>query len=340
LNTDKCFWLSVDLTRKNSVISLVDLKGKIHKKEKYDFTLTDAPYSILDAICVIILEILDTLKSKTILGIGLVSPGPVNKERGVIQNPHNFPGWSNIPIRDFIQNKIGVPVFIENVANAYGIAEKYYGQGRKYRNFITIIVDEGIGSAIIIDRQVFRGNRGYSNEFGHISIDREGFKCTCGNIGCVEMYASLPQIIKQLENALDIGARSSLFEEIRKTRHVTWDDILEGLRRNDDLSIKLLQKEGEFLGSALVSAINLLEPQAVFLGSQIAKAGNFILEPLIAYVKDKIVTRNFEIPLISVSEIEDASLSGGAAIVLEHFISGDMGDYERILSLDREGNRA
>ena len=338
LNTEKCFTIAVDLTRNNCVVSLVDLKGKIRKKVKYGFTLADTPYSILNAVCISICEIVDSMKTKTILGIGLVSPGPVNKEKGVIQNPHNFPGWSNIPIRDIIHKKIGIHVFLENVANAYGIAEKYYGQGRKYRNFISIIVDEGIGSAIVIDRQVFRGNRGYSNEFGHISIDREGFKCTCGNIGCVEMYAALPKIIKQLENALDIGARSVFFEEIRKSRHITWDDILEGLRRNDDLSIKLLQKEGELIGNALVSAINLLEPQAVFLGSQIARAGDFILEPLIAYVKDKIVTRSFEIPHISVSEIEDASLSGGAAMVLEHFINGDLGEYERVLSEVRQDN--
>ncbi len=332
LNSEECYTIAVDLSRHYCIVSSVDLKGNIRKKMKYDFTLADTPYSILNTICVFIQEILESMKMKKVIGIGVVSPGPVNNERGVIQNPHNFPGWSNIPIIDIIYDKIGVHVILENVANAYGIAEKYYGEGGKYRNFITIIVDEGIGSAIIIEHKLFRGSSGYSNEFGHISIDREGIKCTCGNIGCVEMYAALPKIIAQLENSLDIGARSSFFEGIRRKRHITWDDILEGLRREDELSIKLLQKEAELIGSALVSAINLLEPQAVFLSSKIAKAGDYILEPLIEYVKDKTLTRSFEIPDILISKIEDASLAGGAALVLEHFISGELGEYEKVLA--------
>jgi glucokinase len=212
------------------------------------------------------------------------------------------------------------------------MAEKYYGKGRKYRNFITIVVDEGIGSGVIIDNKLFRGSSVYCNEFGHISIEREGLKCTCGNIGCVEMYAALPKIIAQLEHSLDIGASSSFFGEIRNTRHISWEDILEGLRQDDMLAKRLLQKVAELIGGALVSAINLLEPEAVILSSKIAQAGNAILNPLKSYVKDRIVTRSFECPDIMVSEVEDASLAGGAAIVFEHFIKADFGEYEKVLS--------
>jgi glucokinase len=252
-------------------------------------------------------------------------------ERGVVQSPHNFPGWSDVPIRDMVTEKTGTHVILENVANAFGIAEKYYGKGRRYRNFITVVIDDGIGSAIIIDNKLFRGSSGYCNEFGHISIERDGPRCTCGNIGCVEMYAALPKIIAQLENSLDIGAGSPFFEEIRKTRHISWDDVLEGLRKADMLAIRLLQKEAELIGSALVSAINLLEPEAVILSSKIAEARDSILQPLITYVKSRIVTRSFECPEIMYSEIEDASLAGGAAIVFERFINGDFGEYEKVL---------
>jgi predicted NBD/HSP70 family sugar kinase len=331
LSTQECFLIAVDLRRNDGIVSLVDLQGGILLKKKYSFTLADTPFTILHRICVFITEILESQKTKRIIGIGVVSPGPVNMEKGVVQNPHNFPGWSDIPIRDIITEKSGVHVVLENVANAFGIAEKYYGKGRKYRNFITVVVDDGIGSAIIIDNKLFRGSRGYCNEFGHISIDRDGFTCTCGNIGCVEMYAALPRIIAQLENSLDIGADSSFFKEIRMTRHISWDDILEGLRHDDMLAIRLLQKEAELIGSALVSAINLLEPEAVILSSKIAQAKDAILNPLISYVNDRIVTRSFECPDIMVSEIEDASLAGGAAIVFEHFINGDFGDYEKVL---------
>ncbi len=331
LSTRECFLIAVDLGRNEGVVSLVDLRGSIRLRRKYAFTLADTPLTILDRICAFITEILESQKSKRIIGIGVVSPGPVNREKGVVQGPHNFPGWSDVPIRDIINKNTGVHVVLENVSNAFGIAEKYYGKGGKYRNFITVNVDEGIGSAIVIDNKLFLGSSGYCSEFGHISIERDGLRCTCGNIGCVEMYAALPKMIAQLEQSLDIGARSAFFEDIRKTRHLTWDDILEGLRQSDALAIRLLQKEAELIGSALVSAINLLEPEAVILSSRIALAKNSILDPLISYVKDKTLTRSFETPDIMVSEIEDASLAGGAAMVLEHFINGDFGEYEKVL---------
>jgi predicted NBD/HSP70 family sugar kinase len=333
LSTQECFLIAVDLRRNDGIVSLVDLQGTIRLKKKYSFNLADTPTTILNRICVLIREVLESEKGRRVIGIGVVSPGPVNIEKGVVRNPHNFPGWSDVPIRDTIAERTGVNVVLENVASAYGIAEKYYGKGRKYRNFIAVVVDDGIGSAVIVDNKLYRGSRGYCSEFGHISIERDGLRCTCGNVGCVEMYAALPKMVSQLEHSMDIGAASPFFEGIRMTRHICWDDILEGLRQNDMLAMRLLQKEAELIGSALVSAINLLEPEAVILTSQIAQAKDSILCPLIDYVKDKIVTRRFECPDIVVSEIEDASLAGGAAIVFEHFVNGDFGEYEKVLPI-------
>ena len=193
LSTEQCFLVAVDLRRSDSTVSLVDLQGHVRTKKQYHLTLADTPLTILSRVCTLIRDVSEPARLKHIIGVGVVSPGPVNIEKGIVRNPHNFPGWSNVPIRDYIRENIGTHVVLENVANAFGVAEKYYGKGRKHRNFMTIVVDEGIGSAIIVDKKLFRGSSGYCGEFGHISIDREGPVCTCGNIGCVETYAALPE---------------------------------------------------------------------------------------------------------------------------------------------------
>ena len=294
-------------------------------------TPADTPSSIVRTAIELLRPLIDASQSK-VIGIGVVTPGPIDRTTGCVRNPPNFHGWQNIPVEELFHSAFGIPAFLENNANAYGVAEKNYGRGRDYNTFISINVDEGIGSAIVLNKQLYLGTRGLGNEFGHVSVDMNGVPCHCGSTGCVEMYASLPRLLAQLKTSLDLGAESSFYSARTNGRPLEWTDVLKGLAAADSLSLRLLQKEAEYLGCALVAAINLIEPEAVILGSQIADAGAHIVDPLEAYVRQKAFSRELQVPDILTSDMADASLSGGAAMIFEHFINGDLGTYETVLA--------
>jgi predicted NBD/HSP70 family sugar kinase len=270
-------------------------------------------------------------EGKKVVGIGVVAPGPLDDRKGVILSPQNFYGWSNIPIGDILKESVHLPVFLDNNANAYALAEKNYGKGRNYHSFLHMVIDEGIGTGIIVNDKIYKGKGGFGSETGHISIQMDGPKCECGSNGCLEVYATIPRIMDALNTSAELGVPSEFLSGIIKNRPLEWEDIIEGLNRKDAVCINILKKEASYLGCALVNLINVLEPEAVILGSKIAQAGSFITVPLREYVEERTVTREFQKPDIFVSNLAKASLLGGATIVLNHFIEGTMGEYEEIL---------
>ena len=331
INPGTCAMAAIDWRRTGIQVALTDSVGTVTAKEQYTFTPADTPSSIAETAIELLRPLVDASPSK-VIGIGVVTPGPIDRSTGCVRNPPNFHGWQNIPVRDTFHAEFGIPVLLENNANAYGVAEKNFGRGKDYNTFMSINVDDGIGSAIILNKQLYLGMRGLGNEFGHVSVDMNGAPCHCGSTGCVEMYASLPRLLAQLETSLDLGAESSFYAARTNGRSIEWSDVLAGLEAADSLSVRLMHKEAEYLGCALVAAINLIEPEAVILGSQIADAGAHIVGPLEAYIRQKAFSRELQVPDIFTSDMVDASLSGGAAMVFEHFVDGDLGTYETVLA--------
>lgn len=329
INPGGCFSIAVDWTRNDCSVARVNMAGEIAQLKTMVLTDADTPATILGFMQRTIRPLLEN--RTRITGICIVAPGPLDRNAGVILNPPNFHGWSNMDIADQLRRDTGRPVFLENVANARGIAEKNMGLGEKYRNFIHIAVDEGIGASIIINNRLHLGTDGFGSELGHISIDRDGPVCGCGNVGCVELFASLPALLDRLAAVLDLGAASPFFKAGPAGRRPGWEDVLAGLEAGDTLCRNLMKKEAEFLGNAVITAINLFEPQAIILGSRIAEAGLHLTEPLTEFIRDKLFTRSFHKVPVLVSGIRNASLSGGGFLVLDHFINGDLGTYEAVL---------
>ncbi|HHY82882.1 MAG TPA: ROK family transcriptional regulator [Clostridiales bacterium] len=329
LNADGCHAIAVDWTRKKYTAALVDFTGRIITREQYWFTDNDTLDHILKRLKESINNILCQSKAKRIAGIGVVAPGPLDIYKGVILSPPNFWGWLNIPIKQILENEFKLPVFVDNNANAYALAEKNYGKGRQYHNFIYVVVDEGIGAGIIIEDDLYRGKGGFGSEIGHISINMDGPKCECGNNGCIEIYATIPQIMRHVNNYTELGVLSSYLNIIRSRRLLRWDDILNGLKIEDPVCMNIIRKIAVYLGNVFVSLINVLEPEAIFIGSDIASAGKHLLEPIKEYLHDRTVTKDIHKTDLLLSDLEHGSLIGGAMLVLQSFIdSGNYGIFE------------
>jgi N-acetylglucosamine repressor len=332
INSSCCYTIVIDWTRKDFTIALVDFAGRAISINDYIIEQKDTLGDVLNKIKHTVAELIENNRGKRIIGIGVVAPGPLDYKNGIILTPPNFRGWSDIPIGSMLEKEFKFPVFVDNNSNAHALAEKNFGVGKHYHNFINMIVDEGIGAGIIIDDNIYRGTMGFGSEIGHVTINMNGPQCKCGNTGCLEVYATIPRLTDYANHALALDKEiNSYLSDAVSMNTIKWSDILDGLNLNDEFCVNILNKEIEYIGNILITLINIFAPQAIVIGSQLAMAGEHITKPLEEFVYNKIIARKFLLPGIYTSKLSYASLKGGATMVFEHFINGDLGQYEELL---------
>ena len=310
---DRCQVIALDWTRKAMRVALVDFKGALsHTSQRPAEGLSR------EAALRQLRDMLLPLKAqgRQVIGISVVAPGPLNPETGMLLSPPNFGGLRNVPIKSWLEEHLCLPVFLDNNASAHALAEKDYGHGLAHESFLHVVVDDGIGGAMITDGGLYRGAMG--SELGHMTIQHDGPLCPCGNTGCAELYASIPALL------------AFLSQESRKPVQ-SWEETLPRLLRADLVNFRVLEQEAAYLSSLLVSAVNLLAPQAVVLGSQLADLGALISRPLEAALRQRCFYREAQDIPVLCSTLESPSLRGGASLVFESFLSGGLGSYEAVL---------
>src|SRR6266536_4878346 len=178
---------------------------------------TPTPERILPRVYGAIQQALDEahVALDQIAGIGVATPGPLNNRTGVIYSPPNLPGWDNVPLRDLIQQHFNRPIFIEHDAHTAGLGEYMFGAGRGSRHMVYLTISTGIGGGVIVDGKIVEGASGTAGELGHMTIDRNGGRCRCGNYGCLEYLASGTAIARYANEAIAAGQGVELLEFTR-----------------------------------------------------------------------------------------------------------------------------
>ena len=193
------------------------------------------------------------------------------------------------------------------------MTSKNYGCGKDYKNFFYIeVVSDGVGSVIIMNHEVYRGNNGFAGEFGHLSIELDGRPCICGNKGCLERYASFNAILDVVR------------EDYPNLQ--TWQDIIDGAQTDPRLS-ELVRSEARYLGIGIVSVMNLLDLDAVVIGGDVVTTSRMLLDEISQYVNSTMLTRNSkQIPILFASQDHYYSFLSSASLVSERFFSGGLSD--------------
>ncbi len=245
------------------ILGLTNLEGKIISKSEEKFPRGTKSQKILK----LIKESLDRLTQETnLLGIGIGISGFVNLERDVsIYSP--ILNWKNVDLARPLEEKYGVPVFINNDVNTLTLTEKWYGAGKNYRNFICVTVGEGIGSGIVIDSNLYTGAIGGAGEIGHICISRNGPKCRCGERGCLEVFACDYFLIREAKKVMARG--QGTFNE------PTPKNLLEAAEYGDPIAKDIFKRMGKNLGIGVKNVVNLLNPEAIILGGERMDAYEF-----------------------------------------------------------------
>jgi len=322
LNKNSMFALGIYISRDFACCNAANLRGEILYQSRHDFSLSENKETFLNSIYTLLDDVLGKTKipHNKILGAGIASIGPLDIKNGVILDPPNFKGLKNIPIVEAISSKYGIRTFLDNDMNAGAIAEKLFGEGRNYANFVYIGVCNGIGGGIVLDGHILKGSGGFAGEIGHTSINISGDKCSCGNLGCVELYASIPVIVKQIETSIELGACSCLKQE-----EISWPSIIEAARKGDNLCKKALEKLVFYLSQAIVNTVNTFDPELIFLGHDIALAEDLIIGQLNEIVNDNILFKNYKSVNVKVSTFrEKAPFVGAPSIVLNKFFTGEL----------------
>ncbi|HSW28266.1 MAG TPA: ROK family protein [Longimicrobiales bacterium] len=220
-----------------------------------------------------------------VLGLGIGSPGPLDLERGIVLDAFNL-GWKDFPLRDALGEAVGLPVILDNDANCATWGEYWQGAGRGARSLVGVTLGTGIGGGVILQGTLVHGASASAGEVGHMSIDFHGRRCKCGNYGCLEAYASGPNIAARAREGLEAGAESVLTSLVegdltRLTAATVYEAILEG----DAYAGEVMLETAKILGAGVANIVNVLNPHVVVIVGGVTRAGHYLFNPLRAEVR-------------------------------------------------------
>ncbi len=275
------------------------------------------PTNIIDTNLGLIIEEINTILSSQgnkILGIGVTSLGPLDTSKRLILSPVSFHNWHDIAIGDTLSSILKLPVWLENDCKASTLAERMLGKCLNKDDFVYIGIENGVGCGVFINGQLYHGSDGFATELGHTTVDINGEQCACGNVGCLELYLSLPRIVEKVNNAVKLGACKTLNDTL------TWHDLVDLARQGEKLCTNAIEQTIPLLSVAAVNAINIFDPSVIILGHDLVLAEDLIVNKLRSNVNAMFLARNNKKVDIEVSAFKnEAPIMGAIALVLDRW---------------------
>jgi predicted NBD/HSP70 family sugar kinase len=252
-----------------------------------------------------------------IAGVGVSVPGLVDAASGIVRYLPNY-GWTDVAFREMLRERIGFETFIDNDANNVTIAEHWFGEGCGADNLLVIIIENGIGAGCVLNGQLVRGDFGIAGEFGHMSIDPHGPLCRCGRRGCVEAYAGIFAIMKDV-------ARITAHERRRgNSRELSFAEVVAEAGRSNGEFREIFHHAGRMLGIGIAQLITLLNPRKIILTGTGVQAGELMFTAMHDAIEgnrsEKIGNCNPEI-LIKNWTSEDFARGAGTLVLQEIYKS-------------------
>lgn len=220
-----------------------------------------------------------------VLGVGLGSPGPLDLTRGVVVDAFNL-GWKDFPLRDCLAEAVGLPASLDNDANCATWGEYWQGAGKDARHLVGVTLGTGIGGGVILDGQLVHGASASAGEIGHMTIAFNGRRCKCGNYGCLEAYASGPNIAARAREGLEAGAESALTELVHgDLDRLSALTVYEAAMQGDAYAAEVMLETAKLLGAGLANVVNVLNPDMVVIVGGVTRAGDLLFNPLRSEVR-------------------------------------------------------
>lgn len=309
--------IGIDIGGTKVAGGLVDVDGNINHRARRDTPhRSKSPSVVEDTIVEVVAELMQIVGAGSVAAVGIGAAGFVAADRAtVVFAPHL--SWRHEPLREALQKRVAVPIFVDNDANAAAWAEWKFGAAQGESHLMMITLGTGIGGGILIDGQVQRGRFGIAGEFGHMQVVPGGHRCECGNRGCWEQYASGNALVREARSLFSANSplASDLFDRVEGIpANLTGPLITAAARDGDPTACELLAEIGNWLGVGIANLAAAFDPGTFVIGGGLSAAGDLLLSSARETFKRQLTGRGYRPEArIVVAELgNDAGLIGAA----------------------------
>ena len=267
--------LRVGLVENNCLVKIESLP--INKNENEDAVLNN------------ILSLIKCFSNERIEGIGIGVPSIVDIEKGIVYDVQNIPSWKEIHLKDFLQDKFNLPVYINNDANCFVMGEKYFGKAKKFNNIVGLIIGTGLGAGIIINNNLYTGNNCGAGEFGMIQYKNKNYEYFCSGQYFINEYQT------------------------------KGEKLFELAKNGDNEATRIFSEFGSNIGEAIKAILYSIDPEIIVLGGSVSKSFKYFKNEMLSSMSDFAYSRTIDKIKIEVSEENNISVLGAASLCYNEF---------------------
>jgi glucokinase len=309
--------VGVDVGGTRIAAGLVERKGRLLKEARTLTPKQSGPFGIVDAVIDLIGEVMSGTHPSEVAGIGVGLPAQIDFLKQTVEFCTNLP-LAGVDMRALIMSRVKHPVTIDNDGNLAGIGESRYGAAKGIRDFVMITLGTGVGGALFLDGEPYRGSRGLGAEIGHMVVELGGPPCPCGGSGHIESFIGRPVIAaKGRDEAHAFKGRAIRQEAGGDAELVTAEDVIRAALKGDDIARQILLDAGEVLGEALVGIVNLLNPRLIVVGGGIGESCDFLVERAATVIDAQALAGRRDVRVVQAELGNDAGVLGAAALAFD-----------------------
>lgn len=267
------FSIGVDLGGTNLRIAAITTEGQLLEKISLGVKVALGRDHVIGEMCDAIRHLSDQYRGiGRFLGAGIGVPGIIDMQTGMMRKSANLPGWSDYPVRDEIERRLGTRVFLDNDAKVAALGEQWLGAGRGVDNMAMLTLGTGIGGAIVLNGKIFYGMNGMAGEFGHVTVEPDGVLCGCGNHGCAERYASATALVRMAHEAIAAGDAPGLANAAKADPDFGAHSIYNLAVHGDEDARRIFRRFGQVLGILLADLVNVINLDMFVIGGGVSGA--------------------------------------------------------------------
>ncbi|NRA89843.1 MAG: ROK family protein [Simkaniaceae bacterium] len=296
--------VGIDIGGTKVSVCLGKVDGTILAHKRIETALLKGPDVGLPKIAELISALLEEEKTplKDINAVGLAAPGPVSTKVGTLLTPPNLPLWVDVPIVRYLEAKLGLPVFMDNDANAGALAEWEFGSAKHVDNLVYLTMSTGMGGGLVIQKKIHQGGTDTGGEVGHFILDPKGPQCPCGLQGCFEAYCGGQSLANRVKEEVSKGVQTILANDVES---IDMKVIIEAVKQKDRFALSVWEEYIERLSQGIGILIQTLNPEAIILGTVATHNQDLVMPPL----KKALCRYAWKIPL-DYCRIEPSALKG------------------------------
>jgi len=310
LNSSEKYVIGVDIGTNSIVIALSNLRGEVLKKNRIPTSHNKSVDNITRQVEIMIKEMINDTKinKENIIGCGISVAGVVEKNNGLVVVSPDF-NWKIVTIKKIFEETNGLDMVFDNCTRVMTLGEKWYGLAKNVGNAFFVNVGYGIGSAIIINGEIYNNH----SEFGHVFITKKPIKCDCGKFGCLEAVSS--------GHAIEREARKLIGDKDSKEEKITAKRVAELAIQGNKVAKQIFSDAGRYLGRAISMVANTFNPEIIILGGGVSLAGQLFLDPIIKEFNKQTMEPILKRTKIEISKLGmDAGVLGAISLALDNFI--------------------